>query len=134
MPALSDNPTNHSFSSEKRYTFKGLAFQPDWLAQNQCNVSLERLSDKKTRQQLRSEWPADFPCPSDATLWRWLQRGVAGGLVCQEGTGRRADPFRYWLPSQLKEWQKDPMYEFHKMIEESQRQVLRELNRGRIGT
>jgi hypothetical protein len=37
-----------------------------------------------------------------------LTRAVAAGLVCQEGTGRRADPLRYWLPGQEKKWRAIP--------------------------
>ena len=44
------------------------------------------------------------------SLWRWLERAIKQGLVKQDGTGRRHNPFRYWLPGQEKEWQKDPLY------------------------
>ena len=36
--------------------------------------------------------------PESTTLWRWLSRAVAEGILQQQGTGRCADPFRYWLP------------------------------------
>jgi hypothetical protein len=105
-------------------------FVADEFLQNweRLRMVLEDAIGKRTRQQLRSDWPADFPCPSDATLARWLQRGVAGGLICQEGTGRRADPFRYWLPGQEARWRQDPVYAFKEMVEENDRQL-----RGRLG-
>jgi hypothetical protein len=106
-------------------------FSADEFTQNweRLRVVLEDAPGKRTRQQLRSDWPADFPCPSDATLARWLQRGVAGGLICQEGTGRRADPFRYWLPGQEARWRQDPLYAFNQLLEED-RQLRERLARG----
>jgi hypothetical protein len=59
---------------------------------------LEDAARKLTRQDVLRQWPADFEKPSAATLWRWLERAVAAGQVCVEGTGRRKTPFRYWLP------------------------------------
>jgi hypothetical protein len=107
-------------------------FDDDEFAQNWeklCMV-LEDANDKKTRQELRDEWPRDFPCPSDATLYRWLVRAVAAGFVCQEGTGRRADPFRHWLPSRAEQWKQDPMHQFNQMMDESQRWVERQFGTG----
>jgi hypothetical protein len=80
---------------------------------------LEDAIDKRTRRQLLQDWPADFPAPTDTTLYRWLQRAVALKLVCQEGTGRKNDPFLYWLPDQEAKWRQDPMYEFQKQYKES---------------
>jgi hypothetical protein len=79
-------------------------FRTDEFGQNwhYLRTVLEDSLGKRTRQQLLAEWPADFPRPSEATLIRWLNRAVAAALVCQEGTGRRADPLRYWLPGQEK--------------------------------
>ena len=45
-----------------------------------------------------AEWPADYDKPDPATLWKWLERAVAAGLVAQDGAGRRREPYRYWLP------------------------------------
>jgi len=59
---------------------------------------LEDAWDKVTRQQILAQWPPDFDKPSPSTLWAWLQRAVAAGQVCQKGSGRRSDPFCYWLP------------------------------------
>jgi hypothetical protein len=58
---------------------------------------LEDAVEKLTRQNILDRWPPDFRKPDSATLWRWLERAVARGLVRQEGTGRCNDPFRYWL-------------------------------------
>jgi len=53
---------------------------------------------KLTRQEILDHWPRDYDKPNATTLWRWLTRAAAQGLVRQEGTGRPNDPFRYWLP------------------------------------
>jgi hypothetical protein len=52
---------------------------------------------KLTRQEILEQWPEDVAKPDPATLWRWLNRAAAQGLVRQEGTGRPGDSFRYWL-------------------------------------
>jgi hypothetical protein len=65
---------------------------------DRLRMVLEDAPGKLTREQLRAEWPRDFPRPSGPSLHRWLQRAVAAGLVCRDGTGRRTDPFVYWLP------------------------------------
>jgi hypothetical protein len=83
----------------------------------------ELWKNKRTRQQLFDDWPADFPAPADTTLARWLKRAVALDLVRQEGTGRKNDPFRYWLPEQEAKWKEDPMYEIHQLIREANKQV-----------
>jgi hypothetical protein len=51
-----------------------------------------------TRPAIRQNWPPGVPVPSDVTLYRWLDRGVADGLVVRAGTGRKNDPFTYELP------------------------------------
>jgi hypothetical protein len=50
-----------------------------------------------TRQAIRAAWPPGETRPHDATLWRWLDRGVELGLAARTGAGRRYDPFRYSL-------------------------------------
>lgn len=106
-------------------------FSADEFSQNwhYLRTVLEDAPDKRTRQQLRADWPADFPCPSEATLARWLTRAAAAALVCHEGTGRRADPLRYWLPGQEKKWRADPNYSIRQLLEEDQqrRQGLRRI-------
>lgn len=51
-----------------------------------------------TRRAIQANWPAGRPAPSDVSLYRWLERAVAEGRVCQGGSGRRNDPFVYSLP------------------------------------
>ena len=53
----------------------------------------------RTRVELLDGWPADQRKPEATTLWRWLDRAVADGLVVVEGTGRANSPFRYGLPA-----------------------------------
>jgi hypothetical protein len=54
---------------------------------------------KLTRAEILELWSDDYAKPEATTLWRWLSRAVAQGVVRQEGTGRPHDPFRYWLPA-----------------------------------
>jgi hypothetical protein len=60
--------------------------------------ALSQAYTKLTRQEILDQWPPDYPKPDRTTLWRWLSRAATQGVVCQEGTGRPRDPFRYWLP------------------------------------
>jgi AAA domain len=69
---------------------------------------LEDAKRKLTRQQIRENWPADYPKPDDVTVWRWLDRAVADARVLRQGTGRKRDPFRYWLPGMEEKWANDP--------------------------
>lgn len=69
-------------------------FSHSW--QTLCLV-LEAAGRGLTRREILQEWLADREAPSPATLWKWLERGVSQGLVYQEGTGRKNDPFRYGL-------------------------------------
>jgi hypothetical protein len=71
----------------------------------------EDAPQKLTRQDILDEWPEDFDKPNPATLWKWLARAVKAELVLLEGTGRKADPFRYWIPQTEARWRADPFYE-----------------------
>jgi hypothetical protein len=71
---------------------------------------LSEASGKLTRKEILSEWPADYRKPDDSTVWRWLQRAVKDGRVIQGGTGRRVDPFRFWLDGMEEVWKSDPFY------------------------
>ncbi len=66
-----------------------------WPAVLQALTEAQR---KLTRQEILDNWPEDSHKPDATTLWRWLSRCVAAGLIRQQGTGRSRDPFRYWLP------------------------------------
>lgn len=73
---------------------------------------LEDVPQKVTRHDILDEWPDDFPKPSSATLWRWLNKALADGLIVTEGTGRKADPYRYWLPNSEERWRAEqPLYD-----------------------
>jgi hypothetical protein len=37
-----------------------------------------------------------------------LERAVAGALLLREGSGRKNDPYRYWLPGQEEKWKRPP--------------------------
>jgi len=46
-----------------------------------------------------------------------LLRAVASGEVCRDGTGRRNEAYRYWLPQKEEEWKQDPWYEMKEQLE-----------------
>jgi hypothetical protein len=72
------------------------AFGDSWQA---VLSVLEAACAKLTRQEILELWSDDCGKPVATTLWRWLSRAVAQGIVRLEGTGRPQEPFRYWLPA-----------------------------------
>jgi hypothetical protein len=84
----------------------GNEFDSNWMV---LRLVLEEAEDKLTRAEMLAQWPTDFAAPKSTTLYQWLAVGVKKNLICQEGTGRRGDPFRYWLPYVAETWRaKDP--------------------------
>jgi len=69
---------------------------------------LEEAREKLTRAELLAAWPEEHEPPAATTLWRWLDRALGLKLVQREGTGRKNDPHRYWLPGQEEKWRTDP--------------------------
>jgi hypothetical protein len=92
-------------------------FQASW---DQLRLVLEDAPQKLTRRDILAEWPPDFAKPHPAKLWRWLDAAVQRGLLACEGSGRKKDPFRYWLPAREAVWKQDPLYELF----EAQRRQL----------
>ena len=86
---------------------------------------LTAAHSKLTRQESRDHWPEDYAKPDATTLWRWLSRGVAQGIVRQQGTGRLNDPFRYWLPAREAEWMEDSLYRLRCRDEAARAEVER---------
>jgi hypothetical protein len=80
-------------------------FTQNW---KRLHAILEGAPKKLARAQIARRWPPDVEAPPDVTLWRWLDRAVAQGLLLREGTGRRGDPYRYWLPDQEEKWKHPP--------------------------
>jgi hypothetical protein len=85
-------------------------FRTNW---NSVLMVLEDAHHPLTRREILADWPPDFPRPGDSTLWSWLSRAVEQGLLCSEGTGRKSDPFRYWLAANEAKWQHDLKYLFY---------------------
>ena len=71
----------------------------------------EDAPQKLTRQDILAEWPPDYTKPQPDKLRRWLDGALQRGLIACEGAGRKADPFRYWLPEREAVWKEDPFYE-----------------------
>ena len=53
----------------------------------------------------------DFDQPEATAVWRLLDRAVEQGLVLREGSGKKNDPFRYWMAERVEVWKQDPLYE-----------------------
>jgi hypothetical protein len=92
-------------------------FEADW---EPIRLVLGEAPQKLTRQDIIGEWPPGFDQAKPTTLWRWLDKAVALDLVKCEGSGRKSDPFRYWLAEREAVWQQDPFYRLVKQ----QRQEL----------
>src|SRR5439155_11499269 len=94
------------------YTTHGDFLENDFTVNwQQLRMVLEDADDKRTRRQLLEDWPPDYAAPCDTTLYNWLLHAVELGLVRQEGTGRKTDPFRYWLPDKDVAWNADTVHE-----------------------
>lgn len=83
-------------------------FQSSW---DTLRLALDDAPRKLTRAEILADWPPDFDKPKRTTLWRWLDRAVDRGLLARDGTGRKSDPFRYWLPEREAVWKQDPLYQ-----------------------
>jgi hypothetical protein len=96
-------------------------FQANWSV---LRMVLEDAPTKLTRQKILEQWPTDYPAPKDITLYRWLESAVAQGLVLREGTGRRNNPFRFWLAGQEARWRADPLAMLLQKAERDQQFLL----------
>jgi hypothetical protein len=74
---------------------------------------LSEAKRKLTIKDFLEAWPPDLNRPAYVTLWRWLDRAVKEGLALKAGQGCRQSPYRYCLPGQEEEWQKNPLYTPH---------------------
>jgi hypothetical protein len=100
--------------------YEEVEFAESWA---RLRAVLERAPDKRTCRELLAGWPADDRPPSEVTLYRWLDRLAGQGLVLREGSGRKNDPQRYWLPGQEARWRPNPLAE----QEAADRAVIRQL-------
>jgi hypothetical protein len=100
-------------------------FQQDEFAASWKLVQavLEEATCKQTRQQVLDQWPGHLKPPNEVTLWKWLDRAVAQGLLCQDGFGHKNDPFYYWLPGQIEAWRQDPIAKLHLDQQQAMRTV-----------
>ena len=66
------------------------------------------------------EWPAEFDKPGDTTLKTWLGRAVERGIIVCEGTGRKADPYRYFLLETEAKWREKMGPELYDLLHEQE--------------
>ena len=97
--------------------FQDEEFTRNW---DRLRALLADASGKRTRKQILLDWPEGADLPGEVTLWRWLERAVAQGLVVQEGSGRRNDPYRYWLPGREAQWDDDRLPDLEALLAEMQ--------------
>jgi AAA domain-containing protein len=71
---------------------------------------LREARTRLTRWHILELWPPDQPKPARVPLWRLLSAAVERGELRQEGSGTRAEPFRYWLAPEERR-QQDPSAE-----------------------
>jgi len=81
-------------------------FFANWVV---LQILFEEAQNPRTRRQLVDQWPADFPKPHEATLYRWLERACDLKRLRRSGSGKRGDPLRYWLPGREVLWANDPL-------------------------
>lgn len=86
-------------------TFAEEEFACHW---RQLEALLGPASCKLTRGEVLALWPEDER-PDPTTLFRWLRRTVAAGLLRQDGAGQQPRPLRYWLATNEESWRQDPM-------------------------
>src|SRR5262245_15163221 len=77
-------------------------FQSNWEV---VRTVLLMAAEPMTRKDILARWPPVELQPSEATLWRWLERAVTAGTCFRTGTGRCNSPFRYWLPEAQALWE-----------------------------
>ncbi len=81
--------------------FEDEEFMSNW---EQLRSVLEDATEKMTRREILKAWPSMWKPPSEVSLWRWLERAIKQGLVCQDERRQRNRPLRYWLPGKEEEW------------------------------
>jgi hypothetical protein len=90
---------------------------------------LEDAPHKLTRQEVLEWWPLEAGRPSVASVYRWLEQAVEAGLVRQEGSGRRGDPYLCWLPEMEERWQSDPVAQLENDMRAAQRMLPEDMRR-----
>jgi hypothetical protein len=79
----------------------------------------EDAEQKLTRLEVFNEWPEDYEKPSRTALCNYLDHAVKNSLLACEGTGRKADPFRYWFPKTEEKWKQNPFHELLEMAKQT---------------
>ncbi len=99
---------------------------PDDFSENWpiLQMIFEDADRELTRAEIPTAWPADFSCPKPTTLRKWLDEAFDRGLIQREGSGRRSEPFRYFLPEKMAKWQADPIYQLNQKCREAQKIML----------
>ena len=71
-----------------------------------------------------AHWATSRKRRSRTTLWHWLDRAVAEGLVLHDGEGRFGSAYRYWNRSLEQKWEANPMLRAMAEAEDFTRRML----------
>jgi hypothetical protein len=104
----------------------------DGLCWQAFRMVLQDATQKLTRAEILAQWPEDFARPAPSTLADWLNHAVEANLIAREGSGRKADPFRYWLPEREAVWKQSPLYALQEQCREMAKLRARVLREGKF--
>lgn len=98
-------------------------FEAGWPT---LKILFEDACERLTRKAILKQWPEDHGKPSLATLWRWLDCGMAAGLIERKGAGTRFDPYRYAVVGHQDLLPDLPPLEPLRLYERTQAEYIRE--------
>lgn len=106
-------------------TLQAIALPDDFSA---CWAELRKVFENArgplSREEVRKDWPPELQRPTANLLWKWLARAQQHGKIVREGTGRRNDPYRYFMPEKMKQWMADPIFQMNRQAREDRQIIL----------
>ena len=78
-----------------------IRFEENWIL---LLAILKKRKRASTHQELLMDWPEGIERPSPSILYDWLNRAFEEKRIRREGTGRKADPYRYRLEDEDDEY------------------------------
>jgi hypothetical protein len=95
----------YEWDADGRFVYLGdplaARFRENWEV---LRAILAKRKQAATHQELLMDWPAELPRPSPAALYEWLNRAFEENLLRRKGSGRKADAWRYRLPTEADEY------------------------------
>lgn len=78
-----------------------IRFEENWIL---VHAILKKRKRASTHQELLMDWPEGHDRPAPSNLYDWLNRAHEEKRLRREGTGRKADPYRYRLQNEDDEY------------------------------